>query len=184
MADWMHFTMREKSSSITDSFVTAPQIPKRTRKQGLSISCNVSDQLGKLNLNKNGETGSNHSSQNVNKSVASLCPKNLAASTSNSVYSINELQENIPISKVNERLFLGNEDICNKTDAIENLSLLGITHVINMAVEIKSPVTPSACPVTFADYPIRDTPDEDIQGILRQVADYIGILESKFIANT
>jgi hypothetical protein len=71
-------------------------------------------------------------------------------------------------------LFVGSDEIPSSSDAIERLKALGVTHVVNMAIEVNNPALDGQSVIGYKKIGIEDHPDQDVEKELREAVEFIG----------
>ncbi|KAJ3294393.1 hypothetical protein HDU79_011059 [Rhizoclosmatium sp. JEL0117] len=111
----------------------------------------------------------------------SIAPSPSASSPSNGPITPSMAEASTPaapqmehISQITDYMFLGSEVVPTASDAVAQLSKKGITHVLNMAKEVKDePLMSPGSGIEFKWIGVYDHPDEEIEGPIRQGVQFI-----------
>ncbi|KAJ3413431.1 Dual specificity protein phosphatase 1 [Chytridiales sp. JEL 0842] len=91
---------------------------------------------------------------------------------------MDSLNEMDAYSVILPNVYLGSDVIPSSTNAIEQMEKLGITHVLNMAIEVEyeqitKPTSPGSYSVTFKKLGIEDHPEQDIDDVVKEAIEFI-----------
>eukprot|EP00842_Homolaphlyctis_polyrhiza_P000666 jgi/Hompol1/15/HPOL_001682-RA len=79
-----------------------------------------------------------------------------------------------PVSRVNQQILLGSDVIPLAPDAVEQLNRLGVTHILNMAAEVKnSPAVVNSGQFQLKWLPVQDNTEQDMDGPLMEAIQFI-----------
>ncbi|KAI8921649.1 hypothetical protein BC831DRAFT_476203 [Entophlyctis helioformis] len=79
-----------------------------------------------------------------------------------------------PCSRVQLNIFLGSDAIPLAPDAVDQLTRLGVTHILNMAAEVKnSPAVMESGKFVLKWLPVYDNTEQDMDGPLKEAIDFI-----------
>lgn len=78
-----------------------------------------------------------------------------------------------PYTQIRNNLLLGSDEIPSSPDAVERLVALGITHVLNMAIEVSNPALEGQTMINYRKAGIEDHPDQDVEKELKEAVGFI-----------